>query len=194
MKHILLFVGPSGSGKTTVANRLEELFGLKQTESYTTRPPRYPGEKGHVFVSDAEMDELMKDAVAFTTFNGYRYCDTNEHVEQHDIYVIDPHGVETFKDRYTGDKQPIIFYFDTPIKVCKQRMLDRGDSAAAVKERIKHDLKVFRKFRKQWVHMKDTYMLDATDSVEGLCNSIMSVIDFREMVAKKIEEMIQCGS
>ena len=49
---LFLFVGKSASGKTTVANMLEEKHGHVQVQSYTTRPPRYEGEVGHIFVND----------------------------------------------------------------------------------------------------------------------------------------------
>ena len=39
-KNLYLIVGASGSGKTTVANALEEKYGYKQLQSYTTRPMR----------------------------------------------------------------------------------------------------------------------------------------------------------
>lgn len=58
LKNIYLIVGPSGSGKTTIANELKATYGYKAVESYTTRPPRYEGERGHIFVSDEEFDAL----------------------------------------------------------------------------------------------------------------------------------------
>ena len=53
-KPLFLFVGRSSSGKTTIANILEERYGYKQVQSYTTRPPRYEGEVGHIFVNENE--------------------------------------------------------------------------------------------------------------------------------------------
>ena len=49
---IFLIVGCSGSGKTTITEQLEQKYGLKAIQSYTTRQPRYDGETGHIFVSD----------------------------------------------------------------------------------------------------------------------------------------------
>ena len=57
---ILLIVGASGTGKTTVANTLSKMFGMKQIQSYTTRPPRYEGEKGHIFVTDEEFNRYLR--------------------------------------------------------------------------------------------------------------------------------------
>ena len=55
---IFLIVGCSGSGKTTITERLEQKYGLKSIQAYTTRKPRYDGETGHTCVSDEEFDKL----------------------------------------------------------------------------------------------------------------------------------------
>lgn len=139
---IALFIGPSGSGKTTVADYLSKHYGLSQIESYTTRAPRYDGEVGHTFVSNEEFDQL-KDFVAYTEFDGNRYAATAEQVDSNDIYVVDVAGAEYFKEKYHGTKKPVVFYFNLPTEVLKQRMLDRGDSEDAVTKRIENDAHMF---------------------------------------------------
>ena len=85
--YIFLIVGPSGSGKTTLVEMLEQSLGMTSIESYTTRKPRYSGEKGHIFVSDEDFDQL-KDLVGYTEFDNHRYAATAMQVEHNDIYVI----------------------------------------------------------------------------------------------------------
>ncbi len=109
MKNIYLIVGQSGSGKSTMAESLESTYGIKIIQSYTTRPKRYDNEKGHIFVSDEEFDNL-KDIVAFTEFCGYRYCATAEQIESNDLYIIDPAGVKSIDAFYEGNKQIKIIY------------------------------------------------------------------------------------
>ena len=58
MNNIYLIVGCSGSGKTTIVNSLENKYGLKSIQSYTTRPKRSDDETGHIFISDEEYDKL----------------------------------------------------------------------------------------------------------------------------------------
>ena len=87
-KYIVLVVGESGSGKSTICNLLTTRYGLKQVESYTTRPMRYEGESGHTFVNDAEFDAL-DNMCAYTVFDGYKYGATQEQVDNADLYVID---------------------------------------------------------------------------------------------------------
>lgn len=121
---IFLIVAPSGAGKTTVTELLESKYGLKSIQSYTTRPPRFKGETGHTFVSDEEFDKLT-DIVAYTEFAGNRYCATAKQVEENDLYVIDPKGVEFFKEHYKGSKQTKVIYIDSNISTRFERMVRR---------------------------------------------------------------------
>ena len=138
-KPLLLFVGPSGSGKTTVAEYLESAMGYKSVQSYTTRSPRYENETGHIFVSNDEFDKLQ-DLVAYTEYNGNKYCATSEQVDEADIYVIDVPGVEVFLKKYKNTKRPIyIMYFDVDIHIRIDRMINRHDHDTAIVSRIYKD-------------------------------------------------------
>lgn len=91
-KPLILIVGKSGSGKTTLADKLTELYGLKQLRSNTTRPPRFKGEGGHSFVTEKtyEADKEHGTIKYETTINGYHYWCRQCDVDKADIYVIDP--------------------------------------------------------------------------------------------------------
>ena len=133
-----LFVGQSGAGKTTVANRFEEILGTKQVFSYTTRSPRYEGENGHVFITDAEFDEL-DNIVAYTEYNGARYCTTKEQLDDATIYVIDVDGIDVLLNKYTTERPIHIWYFDSSIITRINRMVDRGDPDFAIVDRLMND-------------------------------------------------------
>ena len=137
---LYLFVGKSASGKTTVANFLEKKHGLKQVNSYTTRPPRYDGEIGHIFVSDTEFDNLG-EMVAYTEYNGFRYGTTAEQLDKCKIYVVDVPGVKTLLERYKTDRKIAILYFSTNVCTRINRMIDRGDSDMAIISRLLQDEK-----------------------------------------------------
>lgn len=142
-KHrIVLLVGPSGSGKTAIANYLHDTYGWNTVQSYTTRPPRYDGEEGHTFVTDEEFDKLT-DMIAYTEFDGHRYCATSGQIDQCDVYVVDPQGVRTMQTLYHGASRLMPVYVDVKPRVCMARMLDRGDSLARTLQRLGNDKKEF---------------------------------------------------
>lgn len=158
---LYLFVGKSASGKTTVANFLEKKHSIKQVNSYTTRPPRYEGEIGHIFVGDEEFDELG-EMVAYTEYNGFRYGTTAEQLDQCQIYVVDVPGVKTLLERYKTNRQIMILYFSTNICTRIHRMIDRGDCDTAIIARLLQDEK--EDWRDQlsdlmWYHYNHRVML-----------------------------------
>ena len=124
---IFLIVGCSGSGKTTITEQLEQKYGLKSIQSYTTRKPRYEGETGHIFISDEEFDKLT-DMVAYTEFAGNRYCATAEQVEDNDLYIIDPKGVDFFMKAYKGSKTPKIIFISSNLTTRYERMVGRAET------------------------------------------------------------------
>ena len=158
-------VGASGSGKTTVAEELKKQGGYKVVESYTTRPQRHPNETGHIFVTEKEYEEMKDDMCAFTVFDGSKYWATNKQVDESDIYIIDPAGVEYFKKAYKGKKEPIVVYLKAGKKTRKQRMLERGDSRKAVQKRLQHDKKAFADVDANHIINADVHIDDVVTSV-----------------------------
>ena len=136
---LFCFCGKSASGKTTLANLLEEKYECKQIQSYTTRPPRYDGETGHIFVSDNEFDNLGELA-AYTEYNHYRYGTTFKQLEECDVYVIDPYGVETLLQKDIN-RPIVIIYFNATTYTRINRMLERGDCDTQIVARLLQDEK-----------------------------------------------------
>lgn len=153
MNNIYLIVGCSGSGKTTIVNALENKYGLKSIQSYTTRPKRSENETGHTFISDEEYDKL-ENIVACTDYCNYKYCATAEQIDKNDLYVIDSAGVESLKTFYEGNKQFKIIYIKSDITTRYERMRFRSQKSGksyleAVEEslnRIIHDSAKFYKY------------------------------------------------
>ena len=138
---LYLFIGKSASGKTSVANFLERKYGYKQVNSYTTRPPRYDGEIGHVFVTEEEFKGLT-DVVAYTFYNNNHYGTTAEQLDQCSIYVVDVPGVETLLQKYKTNRPICIIYFDATVYTRINRMLDRHDSDMSIISRLLQDEKM----------------------------------------------------
>lgn len=133
-------VGPSGSGKSTLEKNVKnELPWLKSVESYTTRPPRYENEPGHVFITKEEFDTLK--LVAYTMFNGYEYGVTEELLDKADLYVVDLEGIKVLKERY--QRPTIAIGLTVDEDTCRKRMSSRADSIEAVNARIENDKKMF---------------------------------------------------
>lgn len=168
---IYCIVGPSGCGKTTIAEGLQKKYGYKVVESYTTRPPRYEGETGHMFVTPDEFHALGK-MCAYTQFCGYEYGVTNNLIAQSDLYVIDPAGVAFFKQEYTGDKQIVAIGITASEETRKVRMQKRGDDDAHVQQRILNDRAAFDRFEDAMDFVIHTDRLEVEDVMEAVHNII----------------------
>lgn len=143
MNNIILLCGKSGTGKSTIAEELEKKYGLRQVQSYTTRQPRYPNEKGHIFINREFFNALKEDMVAYTFFNNRHYGVTTMQIDKCSTYVVDPSGIEYFKEKYKGNKTPIVIWIDCPLHTRFFRMLKRGDSLFKIISRIINDYKMF---------------------------------------------------
>lgn len=138
-----LICGESGCGKTTILNKLENDYGLIQLKSYTTRYPRYEGEKGHIFVSKKEFD-LLYPKVAYTKYSGFEYCATSKQIDECDLLTIDPLGINYFKNAYTGIKKIKIVYIFVSQEERIFRMKQRGDSIENILKRVEYDEQIFK--------------------------------------------------
>ena len=141
-KYIVLIVGESGSGKSTICDELTKRYGLKQVESYTTRPRRSEDEDGHTFISDEEFKEL-ENICAYTYFDNHSYCATREQIDNSDLYIIDPYGIEYFIKEYNGRKIPMVVYIYADKRTRRKRMAKRGDKEYKIRQRIAHDESAF---------------------------------------------------
>ena len=183
MNNIFLIVGCSGSGKTTITEQLEQKYGLKSIQSYTTRPKRYEDESGHTFVSDEEFDELT-DMVGYTEFAGNRYCATTEQVENNDLYIIDPKGVDFFMKSYKGSKTPKVIFISSDMTTRYERMKSRAeengseymDAVKSSLERITNDVVEFYDYIHGQTQIDYTCKNNADDKLEDVVDRIYKYI------------------
>ena len=157
---IFCLVGRSGAGKTTVANALQEKHGYVVVNSYTTRAPRYEGEDGHIFVSNEEFDRL-ENLCAYTFFDGHKYGVPAKMIDESDIYVIDPDGVEYLRSHYRGKHIYVIGLDASEEELCR-RMKLRGDSDEKIKKRIENDGIKFAKMHEICDVVVNTVSLEQT--------------------------------
>lgn len=185
MKNLYLIIGPSGSGKTELAKGLAETYGLTPVESYTTRPPRYPNESGHIFVTKTLFNALG-EMCAYTEYNGHQYGVTKGILDASHIYVIDPDGVRYLFDRYSGKHLYYIWLAASP-KVCYERMISRGDEETAAADRVKYDKKAFGPAQLEEVSARIPGIVIKTDdySAEQVLKMVWSKIKEVEACTKK---------
>lgn len=144
LKNTYLIVGRSGAGKDTIVNALCERYGCTRLRSYTTRPRRKWEGETHVFVTEAEFDQIPDDQkFAYTEIDGYRYCATFDQVKESDFYVIDPFGVSTIKNMGLPVKRIGI---GVGAEEASHRMLERGDRKEDIFKRTTHDFEMFAGF------------------------------------------------
>ena len=121
---IICIVGESGVGKSYVADILDEFYGIPMIESRTTRPPRTPDERGHMFVSDDEFDTYkIEDMIAQTTFGEFRYCclikDVNAPIM---VYVIDEYGLDYLRHNFSSRFNIFAVRIFSPERLRKNRV------------------------------------------------------------------------
>lgn len=176
-KNLYLIVGKSGSGKTTVVNELERK-SFPVVESYTTRPPRYEGEKGHIFVSKEQFDAMTM--IAYTKFNGFEYGVTKELLGQNSFYVIDPPGVDYLRNHY-NDRRLVVIYLDTTASTRRNRMFARGDSKSMVDSRIENDRRMFYGATKKADHVIDANRR----SISEITDLVLQIVIAEELASKE---------
>ncbi len=169
---LIALCGRSGSGKSSVSQELKDKYDWNSIESYTTRPKCTETEKGHIFISEEEFDRIPENSrIAFTKFDGYRYCTTAKQVENAEIYVVDFPGVQELKERYHGNKTIAVVFLDAPRDVLENRMRQRGDLPEKVQKRLEND---DRMFQEEGVEID--LRIDARKSIQEIANTIVNYI------------------
>lgn len=180
-KPLFLFVGPSGCGKTTVVQNLESNYGYKTVQSFTTRKKRYDNETGHIFITDNEFDKL-ENIVAYTNYNGFRYCTTKEQLDLVATYVVDIPGVETLLKNYDTNRSVVVFYLASTVKTRIERMLERHDSDSAIVGRLYNDEEFdwYNKLDKlvwHYSHIErknvELYKIDANQNAQNVIEQVL---------------------
>jgi guanylate kinase len=138
---ILALVGASGTGKTSVAKLLER-DGIHVIKSYTTRPPRSPGEWGHIYVEKIPKGHKAQ-MIAYTKFNNYEYWAIQKQYRNKgwSVYVIDPDGVRSLREKVSVKTIVVALIADEARR--RERMLQERDHSSTV-QRIHHDRECFK--------------------------------------------------
>ena len=191
MKYLLLILGESGSGKSTIVKELCKRNGYKELVSYTDRPKRSEDEDTHIFLTKEEADKmcLEEKIAAYTVFDGHQYFCTEKQIDESDIYVIDPAGLDNLKKLYAGDKHMYSLYIFATEEERMQRMLDRGQTQEEAAQRIEHDRYAFDGVKKKVdLAVRNKKLKRAVKKVERLIKEFEQdekIIDWIEKLVKQ---------
>ena len=177
-----LVLGRTGSGKTSIVRAVCERLGLKQVVSYTTRPMR-ESEKiwsDHIFIADNEVAQYENDIAAYTEIDGNKYFVTYDIINDSDIYVIDPAGLDSLKIKCKNRYEFVEIYIRTPQKIAEQRAKLRGDKVKVFKQRWVSENPQFTKYENghtfAW-HLRNDRSFE--ESVDKVCSWIQIELDKR---------------
>jgi guanylate kinase len=147
-EHVLLCImGRSASGKDTLTQKLCERTVLKQIISYTTRERRVNEGDTHIFITDAEYEQLNANGkiAAFTQIGQHRYCCTIDQLYENDVYVIDPVGVQHLRELNLPNLRLVTVFINVPDNVREERALNkRGDDKIKWRIRNRNESEQFR--------------------------------------------------
>ena len=167
-EHVLLcLMGRTASGKDTLASKLCERTGMRQIISYTTRERRVNEGNTHIFISDAEYNELEQSGqiAAFTQIGPFKYCCTIDQLYENDIYVIDPVGVQNLRALNLPNLRLVTIYVNTPDDVRKERALNkRGDDRLTF---MKRDIAERDQFRAMLRNSDFDYAISNIDAAKA---------------------------
>ena len=148
MKGIAYIISaPSGAGKTTLCRMAANHFPeIRNSVSYTTRQPR-PGEvdgKDYWFIDDEAFDRMIEggEFLEYAGVYGRRYGTSKKDLEAlledgwSVILEIDVQGAARVRQTLKGGVY--IFILPPSLKVCEQRLVERGkDSPEEINKRLK---------------------------------------------------------
>lgn len=122
-KVVILIEGQTGTGKSYLTSILENK-NYHQLKSYSTRQPRYIGDKDHTYISEKDIDKY-ENKIAQTVINGIHYFSTKGQVEKCDMYLIDPDGIKELLKNMPEQKFAIVSVI-APKNMRRQRAIERG--------------------------------------------------------------------
>ena len=124
---LLCILGKTASGKDFLTNKLCERTGLKQLISYTTRERRINEGDTHIFITDAEYQQLQNEGqiAAFTQIGQYKYCCTIEQLYDADVYIIDYEGLKHLRELNLPNLRFVTVFINVPDNIREDRALNK---------------------------------------------------------------------
>lgn len=172
-----------------------EKEGYNIIQSYTTRPPRKPGEWGHTFVDSSESDLYVldcidnsilpnKNVIAYQELYGHHYWVTKEQYQGKgtSIYVVDPNGAEQVRQN-VDDAEIVTIFLMADEATREVRIFERENKTkyknepikgyiawGNTRQRLKQDKEIFSS-------CKCNYVVDANREVDEVLADVKRVIE-----------------
>lgn len=187
-KTIFCIVGESGSGKDTLVDYTLKEFGIpfKTVISYTDREKRETEKYGieHHFVSPVTMTELLRnrEIAVYTEIGDVRYCTLLSDLEESDIYIINPNGLNSLKNKYGNRFNFVTVYIDCPYGERRNRSENRSDFNNSFEKRALAESGQFSEFRES--HGYDHVIDNGT--ISTVYKSAMALFDIFRYYRKDI--------
>ena len=184
MKKLFCVVGRTGTGKDSLVDLVCSSLGMKKVKSYTTRERR-PGEgdDSHVFIKPVEIDQFKGRMAAYTKIGEVEYFATIDQVLEGDFYVIDPNGLDDFRERWDFNKFPIsivVIYITVPKMTQLSRLLGRGDNAEKSNSRMLAENNQFGEFETKQRMDYTVVNSDLEQAVLGLQKIVLQELSRKE--------------
>ena len=184
MKKLFCVVGRTGTGKDSLVDLVCSSLGMKKVKSYTTRERR-PGEgdDSHVFIKPVEIDQFKGKMAADTKIGEVEYFATVEQVLEGDFYVIDPNGLDDFRERWDFNKFPmsiVVIYITVPKMTQLSRLLGRGDNAEKSNSRMLAENNQFGEFETRQRMDYTVVNSDLEQAVLGLQRIVLQELSRKE--------------
>ena len=118
------------------------------------------------------------------TFDNYDISITAEQIENNDLYIIDPKGVDFFMKSYKGSKTPKVIYINSDMTTRYERMKSRAeengsefmDAVKSSLERITNDVVEFYDYIHGQTQIDYTCKNNADDKLEDVVDRVYKYI------------------
>ena len=118
------------------------------------------------------------------TFDKYDISITAEQVETHDLYIIDPKGVDYFMKSYKGSKTPKVIFISSDMTTRYERMKSRAeengseymDAVKSSLQRITNDVVEFYDYIHGQTQIDYTCKNNADDKLEDVVDRVYKYI------------------
>ena len=118
------------------------------------------------------------------TFDNYDISITAEQIENNDLYIIDPKGVDFFMESYKGSKTPKVIFISSDMTTRYERMKSRAeengseymDAVKSSLERITNDVVEFYDYIHGQTQIDYTCKNNADDKLEDVVDRIYKYI------------------